>query len=95
MDMLGSVDPAALVNGGALLLVMWLVYHTFKHTIPRLAGDFKQTLKEQRDSFIEELREERRMCREELGIQRQEFGSKINGLTHAIDRLRDDMRDRP
>jgi hypothetical protein len=90
--MLQGVDPAALANGGALLLVMWLVFHTFKHTIPRLAKDFNTALKEQRASFIEELREERNMCREELAAQRQEFGLKINELAGAIDRLRDDLR---
>jgi hypothetical protein len=88
MEFLTLLDPAALVNGGALILVIWLVIHTFKHTIPRLVDDFKVAIKEQRNSFVEELREERKMFREELGAQRDELAK----LTSELHNLRDDLR---
>lgn len=71
------------MNTGAFGLVAWLVYHTFKHTIPRLVKDFKDTIEEQRKDFREELRLER----EDFKIALESLGNKIDKLTKVINEM--------
>ena len=72
------------INLGAFGLVSWLVRHTFKSTIPRLAKDFRETLQEERRLFFDELRSQRDDFKDELKYERGLMGGKIDGLTHAL-----------
>ena len=98
----------AVVNVGAFSLVTWLVRHTFKHTIPRLAGGFADELKQtreafthelrgQRESFLTELRSEREAFDQQLDVTRQEFRAELQSershLGQKIDRLRESVDD--
>jgi len=96
------------VNVGAFSLVTWLVRHTFKHTIPRLANGFSEELAEtrqaftnelrgQRDAFMAELRSEREAFDQQLDAQRTEFRAELQAertvLGGKIDRLKESVDD--
>ncbi len=96
------------VNVGAFSLVTWLVRHTFKHTIPRLAKSFQEelaetreafsdALKTQRESFMAELRAEREAFDAQLDAQRQEFRAELQAersvLGTKIDKLKESVDD--
>lgn len=85
------------VNIGAFSLVTWLVRHTFKFTIPRLAAQFSEQLKETRDAFTEELGAQRESFMQELNEQRKEFRAELHAertiIGDKIDKLRDSVED--
>ena len=90
-------DPSDLVkwviNLGAFGLVSWLVRHTFRHTIPRLANDFRETLQQERKIFLEELRSQRVDFKEELKYERGLWAERIDSLTESVSRLEETLRD--
>lgn len=53
------------VNGGAFVILAWLIRHTFQHTVPRIVSQFSQSLKEQQGTFQEEMRLERAAHKDE------------------------------
>ena len=58
-----DLDLGAIVNGGAFVVLAWLVRHTFQVTIPRLAADFRAALTEVTTAWREDLRAERDVVR--------------------------------
>lgn len=79
---------------GAFGLVVWLVLHTFKHTIPRLAEDFKTSnarimeghleavtrLAAAHEAVIKEMREDQREDRRELLQKLDQLGREFTSL---------------
>lgn len=84
-------------NLGAFIVLVWLVRHTFKFTIPRLAKDFKEELQLQRETFTEELRTERESFNEQLSTQREQFREELHAersvLGGKIDKLKESVDD--
>lgn len=95
-----SLTPLLETGGYAaiLALVTWLVRRVFTHTIPRLAEDFKEALhkqqemfskqlEEQREDFKTALAEQRTDFKESLKLEREQFGTKLDRLTTAVEKL--------
>jgi hypothetical protein len=78
-----------LMNMGAFGLVCAIVWHVFRHTIPRLADDFKTSLAEQRQDFRDELRLERDDFKEAL----QDLGCKIEKLADRFSELNETVKE--
>lgn len=55
-----------LVNGGAFVILAWLIRHTFTHTVPRIVDQFSESLKDQQGTFREEMRLEREAHKDEV-----------------------------
>lgn len=88
----------AVGEGGGLVLIAWLIFHTFRHTIPRLANSFDKTnerlvdrfsgeLKEQRKEFITELKEQRQADRAERHQANTELREMFRSIDAKLDRV--------
>ena len=74
-------------NLGALTFILWLVWRTTNHTIPRLAKSFEDGLEKARQEYREVLAQQRQDFRDILGEQRDFFADRIESeetKTHKI-----------
>lgn len=83
-----------LVGGlGTFGVVVWLVYHTFTKTIPRLAKDFKEALTQTRDDFRDSLKQERDDFRASLDEHRDFFKSQITAEHEQVGQVVEALRE--
>jgi Sec-independent protein translocase protein TatA len=83
-----------LVGGlGTFGVVVWLVYHTFTKTIPKLAGDFKEALKESRQDFKEQAKQERDDFRDSLKDQHEFFKEQVGAERSQVDKVVEALRE--
>jgi hypothetical protein len=75
---------------GPMGFVMWLVWRTTNHTIPRLAKSFEDAIDRQRGEFRETLTEQRADFMSSIDRERQVCAK----LSEAIDKLADRERGR-
>jgi hypothetical protein len=91
---LGLNDEFAklLLQGGALVLVAWLVIQTFRVTLPQLAETFREESRHQRELFEKTLKEIEagfvkqinEMFITEIRQQRQEFREELTKQRQAF-----------
>lgn len=67
-------------NLGAVGFILWLVWRTTNHTIPRLAKNFEDNIKDARTDFRETLNQQRIDFRESLRDQRESHESRIDSI---------------
>ena len=65
------------IDVGAFGVVVWLIIHVHKNTLPKMVEDFSECIKETRDSFVTELQSMRALFAEELRAQRREFREEL------------------
>ena len=63
----------AVLQFGAFGVLCALVFHVFRHTIPRLAKGYEDSLKDERESNVEQLGQAREDYKETLNAQRNDF----------------------
>ena len=69
---------------GSLGFILWLVWRTTNHTIPRLAESFERNLREAREDFKEMLRQERQDFREMSEKEREFFSRQMEMKTREV-----------
>lgn len=72
---------------GPMGFVMWLVYRTTNHTIPRLAKSFEDAGDRQRSDFKEALGDQRDAFSREMERERQVHAEHMGRLASAVERL--------
>lgn len=72
---------------GPMGFVMWLVYRTTNHTIPRLAKSFEDAGDRQRSDFKEALNDQRDAFSREMERERQVHTEQMGRLASAVERL--------
>lgn len=80
-------------NAGAIVLISWLVQHTFKHTIPRLADQFSKTLEDMRKSFTEALDKQHNNYIGVIDKLREDSRAERREFIDTIDKLRNDGKE--
>ena len=81
MDILSQLPPLA--------FIMWLVWRTTNHTIPRLAESFEANLREAREDFKEMLHQERKDFREMLEKEHEFFEKQMEAKTREVTQVVD------
>lgn len=71
-------------NLGSLGFILWLVWRTTNHTIPRLAKGFEDNIKEARTDFKELLNKQRDDFRISLNEQRQAHKNEIDTIIDLV-----------
>ena len=90
---MNTVDIVKLVaNIGSLGIICWLVWHTFTHTIPRLADSFNAALGDQREDFKEALVTQRDFFAQQMERERQVEDGQTSKIVDAIKDLKEEFR---
>jgi len=74
-------------NLGALTFILWLVWRTTNHTIPRLAKSFEDGLEKARLEYRETLAQQRQDFRDILCEQRDFFADRIESEETKTDKI--------
>jgi hypothetical protein len=72
---------------GPMGFVMWLVWRTTNHTIPRLAKNFEEALDRERADFKSIITDQREDFRRELDREREIYFRQIGMLEKAVERF--------
>jgi hypothetical protein len=91
MDLAGNV--------GSLGFILWLVWRTTNHTIPRLARDFKEGLDKQRSDFkdtsamartdfLSQLAEQRTNFKDQLERERELNRKQVDQFLNAVSKIK-------
>ena len=68
---------------GPMGFVMWLVWRTTNHTIPRLAKDFESAMDRERSDFKEALAEQRTDFMRALEREREVFSKMVENIERS------------
>lgn len=66
------------INGGAFVILAWLIRHTFQHTVPRIVDQFTVALKDQQTVFREEMAATRESSAESLRLEREAHTKEVD-----------------
>ena len=69
---------------GSMGFILWLVWRTTNHTIPRLAETFERGVREARADFKEILAQERQDFLHALGHEREFFEKQIESKSREV-----------
>jgi len=83
LDMLSQLISAL----GPMGFVMWLVWRTTNHTIPRLAKGFEDAIERQRIDFKESLKEMREGFFREMDRERETHTRRVDRFADAVEKL--------
>jgi hypothetical protein len=72
---------------GPMGFVMWLVWRTTHHTIPRLAKSFEDATDRQRVDFKEIMHDQRQSFQQEMEHEREAHTKQMDRLAEAIEKL--------
>ena len=70
----------AVVQGSALVIVAWVIFHVFSKILP----EFAEQRKEDTERFTTALKEQREVFVNEMRYERQELKETLQGLTRAV-----------
>lgn len=87
-------DPGAILTDlvsalGPMGFVMWLVWRTTHHTIPRLAKSFEDAIDRQRADFKEMAMHQRQDFAREMDRERAVHSAQMDRLATAVEKLVD------
>jgi hypothetical protein len=80
-------------NLGALGFILWLVWRTTNHTIPRLAESFEKGIKEAREDHRVSLDQQRQDFRESLGESREFYAKQLETQRLHNDKFLETIRE--